>query len=535
MDDVTPPLPRREVSTSSLKSFRTFTSSIVRKPSSSGSYKFRGSSLSNEKPSIATLNAIASPVVEDGKVMAEDAIEAERVNSRQLIQEALLLLSSSKESLSQAIGQIHDANKRSKIDQITWIAQLLLFFSLAWIENEKDALITISILIITTLLCIVRYTKSHKTMAIDELASAKMAMRQLGMKLEEEQKRTGIKEIRRTEEDLKKDEKEVAIPPYGTEGGGQLTADGKISNLKGYRFNFFANIPGLEFERDVLYKLSNSEEIHTFRKFKAKFDAVFDPSTAKHAYQIPDEFTKLRFLQADKFDVDKAMTRLLATVKWRVSSSVDDFMENVDWQLIKRGRALRPRVFVGYDKQGRAVQCERLGEFFGSEEAYSGLSLEEWVRFYSFELGEMTHVYRGGILLGGPYQHRISYLADLSGLRLMNAIKLLPYLKTLIKEVETFYPEFAGSVVLINAPTFMSRVWSLGKKFIDPTTAEKVKIISGPYSDTIIEQFGLDVIPQEYGGTNPMTVPHPPKRITADFNRQFPYTKSDGTKVGSSS
>jgi len=46
----------------------------------------------------------------------------------------------------------------------------------------------------------------------------------------------------------------------------------------------------------------------------------------KKFFQEPDNFTMLRFLQADDYDIDRATTRLLNTCAWRQKSGFEDFV-----------------------------------------------------------------------------------------------------------------------------------------------------------------------------------------------------------------
>lgn len=273
------------------------------------------------------------------------------------------------------------------------------------------------------------------------------------------------------------------------EEGGLLTATLVSDNeldMTGYQLNVFAGIPKdvLDFERDVLSKLQPAEQ--------QKYSVMHKANTTR-----ADEFMQLRFLQADRYDVDKALARLRHTCEWR-SRLVDPFLSNVNWALIRRAKALRPRTYCGLDKLGRPVYAEKLGEFFSNDEAHRGLSMDQWILAYSFEMCEINNEFRLAVLQGLPYSHRMGFIADIAGLRL-SFVRVVHLLQKLVKEVETHFPEMAGPVILINCSGFVTRAWSLVKKFLDPATVEKISFY-GPISafqGPLCEAFGENVVPVE--------------------------------------
>ena len=83
---------------------------------------------------------------------------------------------------------------------------------------------------------------------------------------------------------------------------------------------------------------------------------------ARGTYEAPDDFTLLRFLQADKYDVDKALARMANCVLWRERRQLSSVLASPPPCL---GRYTRARVLraVGVDKEGRPLLMERLAGF----------------------------------------------------------------------------------------------------------------------------------------------------------------------------
>lgn len=72
----------------------------------------------------------------------------------------------------------------------------------------------------------------------------------------------------------------------------------------------------------------------------------------------------------------------------------------------------------------------------------------------------------------------------------------------------THFPEQAGAIYLINAPQIVQRIWALIKKFLDPATAQRCTIYSGCPVEKLNRNIDKTVIPEEWGGTNPLKLHH---------------------------
>jgi len=149
------------------------------------------------------------------------------------------------------------------------------------------------------------------------------------------------------------------------------TGSDETARLAGMTLNCFSSVPNLDFDRDVFSKLDDAHKA-AFLLFSEKFKVHLSTLGRLLDSQIPDNYTGLRFLQADQYRVDDAVVRLSKTIVWRMSN-LDEFILHPNWTLINRCRGLRPRVWCGYDAKGRPLMFEKLGLFFGSEEAYKGL------------------------------------------------------------------------------------------------------------------------------------------------------------------
>ncbi|KAH9262350.1 hypothetical protein BASA82_000618 [Batrachochytrium salamandrivorans] len=120
------------------------------------------------------------------------------------------------------------------------------------------------------------------------------------------------------------------------------------------------------------------------------------------------------------------------------------------------------------------------------------------------------------------WNHRINYLGDLSGGSVAGVFKLVTMLNYLGKSADRYFPECAGNVVLINAPSFAAWGWSLVKKMLDPKLVAKIKIMGLPDTGELVEIFGREALPKDFGGDNPYPLPAPIRKMSQQFQLDFP-------------
>ena len=215
-----------------------------------------------------------------------------------------------------------------------------------------------------------------------------------------------------------------------------------------------------------------------------------------------------RFLRARKWNVDKALAMTSAWWEWynqaipgtinvtprTVLDSIEDPKEPVYKQLL-------PHSNYGCSKHGNPIYWERTGQIssqFG--EISTHLSVEDLVirhirqqemavrrmHFYSKKFG---HLVESQII--------VFNLANLSYALDTNALSA--FRKTLAID-QDYYPERLHTLFMINAPWFFTAVWAIISPWIDPVTANKIKIIGSDYLPALQELIDDEQIPVELGG-----------------------------------
>ena len=106
-------------------------------------------------------------------------------------------------------------------------------------------------------------------------------------------------------------------------------------------------------------------------------------------------------------------------------------------------------------------------------------------------------------------------MGDVKGIKYMAAYRTMSFIRMLSKEVEVNFPEIAGPIFIVNAPGFICTLWKIMRRFLDPTVAAKISIHGNIPKTILAEKIGIDVLPEEFGGTSPYVLPHvenlPPK------------------------
>eukprot|EP00746_Dinoflagellata_sp_MGD_P126388 gnl/MRDRNA2_/MRDRNA2_61241_c0_seq1.p1 gnl/MRDRNA2_/MRDRNA2_61241_c0~~gnl/MRDRNA2_/MRDRNA2_61241_c0_seq1.p1 ORF type:complete len:341 (-),score=50.64 gnl/MRDRNA2_/MRDRNA2_61241_c0_seq1:16-1038(-) len=244
------------------------------------------------------------------------------------------------------------------------------------------------------------------------------------------------------------------------------------------------------------------------RVFFEEFQNKVWPNTLRTAGENAnvDRFTLLRFLRADKFNTNKAATRLLACIRWRATNGIDEAVNQPpkNWE---KYRLLRIRRICGYDYEGRVVMFERLGEFFGSDNS-KALELHDWLMCYAYDCIELEQQLRESSQQRKKPVTTITFVGDLACLRLRQSLANLGLLQKFTEVVEVHFPEFAGPIILMNAPTFVYILWNAAKRFLDPSVVAKIVIHNGVPEKDLLALMPSDVLLKEYGGTSNADYPH---------------------------
>lgn len=230
-----------------------------------------------------------------------------------------------------------------------------------------------------------------------------------------------------------------------------------------------------------------------------------------------------RFLRARKWDIEKAIELTEKWYNWYISpipggngSTPRNILDKPDPKehIFKR---LTPHGNMGIDKHGRPVYWEMTGLISTRfVELIKHITLDELVARHirqqelSIKRLEYQSKIRGENI---EKQICIMNLKDLS--YSLDTRALATFHKTLAID-QQYYPERLQYLFMINAPWFFTATWAMVKNWIDPVTADKIKILGSNFIDTLREHIPDDQIPPELGGSHP------------DFRWQWPWPEDTG-------
>jgi len=253
------------------------------------------------------------------------------------------------------------------------------------------------------------------------------------------------------------------------------------------------------------------EQRQTFETFKK--DVLAAEQQQKWTAIVPDEFTILRFLQADKYDTSKAMARLEANQIWLQEINIPKLLTTNPPQHLQQYRKLRARAFMGRSHDGMPIFVERLGDFFNAIPSKEGnlLTRQDWMDCFLYDLAELIaqikESYRINLQNNQPITWKATWIMDTNNVGFYRAGKAISTIQLLDKLTEPNFPELAGPVVIMRVPTIVNGIYKICKAFLDPVVAAKISVYGGLPKNELLQRMDESVLFEEFGGTNTKEFP----------------------------
>ncbi|KAK8097865.1 uncharacterized protein PG998_013351 [Apiospora kogelbergensis] len=215
----------------------------------------------------------------------------------------------------------------------------------------------------------------------------------------------------------------------------------------------------------------------------------------------------LRFLRARKWDVDKAVTMLVATLQWRTKVmhveeilrdgeglALEEESSTGDSATQRRGKDFMFQmragkcIVRGVDKSGRPVCIVRVRQHFQRDQSEE--VLKRWV-VYVIETARLAIT---------PPCDTAALIFDLTGFGMGNLDYVL--VKFIIECFEANYPEMLGKVMVHKAPWIFTGIWKLVSTWIaDPVIANKISFTAN--TKELSQYIDPEGLPKELGGKDP--------------------------------
>lgn len=217
----------------------------------------------------------------------------------------------------------------------------------------------------------------------------------------------------------------------------------------------------------------------------------------------------LRWLMARSWDVDKATSMFIASMKWREENKVDSILEDFPKSPFARlicenypSTHTDPKCKELRTKDGHHLVLERMGQI--NPESTSLYPIQDLINFhiYAMELGaKRRDEYCKEF--GNTHASSTTGVEDLEGLGMahMNTA-LLAVLKEFTKIDSDNYPESLRKVFIVNVPSVFNLIWKMVQYFWDENQKSKFQFLpAGTDLAPVLLQFiHEEDLPKAYGG-----------------------------------
>ncbi|XP_043266208.1 retinol-binding protein pinta-like [Colletes gigas] len=205
-----------------------------------------------------------------------------------------------------------------------------------------------------------------------------------------------------------------------------------------------------------------------------------------------DDFSILRFLRASKFNVEKAKCKLRNYYKQR--SNLPEWYSNRDPFLPQLQELFDIGVFVPLrklDNEGRMVVIIRAAVHTPSKHKMADM-LKASLMVLDLALRDHESV----------TIHGITAILDIAGMSYEHVLQLPPsVIKNLVHAWQGCYPVRIYSLDFINAHRLINTVLNIFRSFMNAKLKQRVHIHSRGKLK-LYETLPIDILPEEYGGTN---------------------------------
>eukprot|EP00924_Labyrinthula_sp_SR-Ha-C_P015580 augustus_masked-scaffold_4-processed-gene-3.61-mRNA-1 protein AED:1.00 eAED:1.00 QI:0/-1/0/0/-1/1/1/0/542 len=196
---------------------------------------------------------------------------------------------------------------------------------------------------------------------------------------------------------------------------------------------------------------------------------------------LPDDFTLLRFLTSDQFNIDLALKRTSDCLIWRFKERINQLQSQGlpdNWEKYRSNRIYR---VIGNSKNGTPIIAERFGETLGVNNLLV-MNINKWIQNIVYETELLVLNLRSQSEAHNRPIEKIIMIYDMENIKYWMGMKNMSFLKKLDATLSCYYPELVDRILVVNAPSFVSFIFNkVVKRFLDPVTAEKVIIRSSIY------------------------------------------------------
>lgn len=271
--------------------------------------------------------------------------------------------------------------------------------------------------------------------------------------------------------------------------------------------------------------------------------------------QHDDYHLLLRFLQARKFDIEKAKTMWKTMLQWRHDYGTDHIEEDYEFQEVEEVKKCYPHGHHGVDKFGRPVYIELIGKI-DPQKLSKVTTMERFLKYHVLEFERtLNKKFPACSVAAGKHIDSSTTILDVGGVGMRSFNKSARDLLTSIQKVDSdYYPETLCQLFIINAGSGFRLLWSTVKGFLDAKTVAKINVLGTDYQEKLLEVIDSSQLPEFLGGScncvseggcmmsdkGPWKDPEIMKKVLSGFEKQsrkivvVSRTATNETSAGSS-
>ncbi|KAF7299032.1 MFS domain-containing protein [Mycena indigotica] len=216
-----------------------------------------------------------------------------------------------------------------------------------------------------------------------------------------------------------------------------------------------------------------------------------------------DDETLLRFLRARKFDIKQSKKMLAEAQQWRKTVRLDQLYAETDpFDYPERDAVFNcwPLYFHKLDKKGRPVNIHHLG-VVDFPKLYKTCTPER--HFESLLVNAEClprEVLPACSRVAAAPVSTVLVIIDLTDFSMSKFWQMKSLARTSFQISQDYFPETMGQLIIVNAPSSFTFIWSMMKPWLSKETAEKVDIIGHDYQSALLDVVDADALPAVLGG-----------------------------------
>ncbi|KAL2607549.1 hypothetical protein R1flu_026122 [Riccia fluitans] len=238
-------------------------------------------------------------------------------------------------------------------------------------------------------------------------------------------------------------------------------------------------------------------ELNALKRFKGVILA-----RGFHCPQRSDDEFLVRFLRARQLDVRKAATMYGEYVQWRRDNNVDSVLQNFKYPELDRVLQAWPQNWHKTDKMGRPINIQlvsrtNIKDVFRetTEERLLMRAVWVWEDLHENKLPACSRA-------AGRHIARATVIVDLKDVSVMtftnaHVRKVLP---KMARWFSSYFPEYLGRLIIINAPVAFKVLWEMLSPFVDDQTQKKIGIHKNNGLDDLLATVDAENLPEFLGG-----------------------------------